>query len=522
MKSWSVRILSLVLCLVLFSLNIGFAESVFPLTEEPKTFTVMTIRDSVHGPYDEMITWTTYEEMTNVHIDWIEVTSDALTQQVHLTLAGDTMPDMYYKCAISESDLLLYGADGALIALNDLIDKYAPNVKAVFEADPTVKQTITMSDGNIYSLPYIMNCDSPRLQNKLFLNLDWMEKAGASVPTTTDELFDTLMKMRAYDYDGDGQLNERIIISREGIRNLIAAFAGSFGLANRSYNTLGFWDEDPENEGKLRFWPTTERYKELLQYLNKLYANNLIDQEIFTQVISSFTGKAVQGPGMLVFVNNAPTGSYAEYYEGLTTLVGPHGDQTHASVNSKCTWIGAFAISANCKDPELAIKWVDYFYSPEGSLLHFMGVDGETCYYNEDLGKWQYVDAIANNTEGLTYDQSVGRYVCWGSNGGPAVATYEVFSGPALNAISQAAADKIVNYAVDGWPSLKYTLEENEVVVELSTSITSYIDQMTAEFIIGRVSFDEWDAYVSTIEEMGLAEWGKLAQAALDRMLSAK
>ena len=45
---------------------------------------------------------------------------------------------------------------------------------------------------------------------------------------------------------------------------------------------------------------------------------------------------------------------------------------------------------------------------------------------------------------------------------------------------------------------------------------------MAAEFIIGRVSFDEWDAYVSTIEEMGLAEWGKLAQAALDRMLSAK
>lgn len=40
-----------------------------------------------------------------------------------------------------------------LIKLNDLIDKYAPNFKALMEKYPVIKKGITMPDGNIYSLP---------------------------------------------------------------------------------------------------------------------------------------------------------------------------------------------------------------------------------------------------------------------------------------------------------------------------------------------------------------------------------
>ena len=44
----------------------------------------------------------------------------------------------------------------------------------------------------------------------------------------------------------------------------------------------------------------------------------------------------------------------------------------------------AFALSSTCKNPEAACRWVDYFYSPEGSLFFRYGIEGETYYFDEN------------------------------------------------------------------------------------------------------------------------------------------
>lgn len=45
------------------------------------------------------------------------------------------------------------------LALNDLIDEYAPNLKALMETDPTIEKAITFPDGNIYSMPALIEED---------------------------------------------------------------------------------------------------------------------------------------------------------------------------------------------------------------------------------------------------------------------------------------------------------------------------------------------------------------------------
>ena len=40
---------------------------------------------------------------------------------------------------------------------------------------------------------------------------------------------------------------------------------------------------------------------------------------------------------------------------------------------------------------------------------------------------------------------------------------------------------------------------------------------MTAKFVTGQESFDKWNEYVANIEKMGLGEYKKIVQAALDR-----
>lgn len=506
----------LALSLLLASLGGAALASEFPIVQEPITLNFLTSRAAIQSDFSEMVTFTTYEEMTGIHINWIEAPANGLAEKRNLALASGDLPDVFYKTDMPVVDLARYGADGTFIPLNDLIEEHAPNIRAMFEKFPDIKEALTMLDGNIYSLPYAMEVISPRLANKHFINKEWLDAAGGTMPTTTDELYDTLMLMKEYDYNGNGEADERFIIA-ETFRGMIGSFAGAFGVANRSM-AVGNYDEDPAEAGKVRYWPASDDFKAELQYLNKLHEAGLIDPEMITQQAGEYPAKASQGAAFNIFINNSTGGAYAGKYEGLTPLIGPNGHQQWAAILPTARNIGAFVVTSANQYPVETIKWVDYFFSEEGSLLYFMGIEGETFRMNDEGTKYVYLDDIANDPGGLTFDQSVGRYVPWAGVGGPSLATYEVFSGAAVNDISQAAADKIEPYAVDYWLALKFTEEENEEVIALEAQLNPYVDQMAAEFVTGRKSFDEWDAYVDMMYQMGLEELLEYVQAAVDRM----
>ncbi len=59
-------------------------------------------------------------------------------------LAGGDYPDAFHSVGLSTQDLITYGGQGVLIPLNDLIDKYAPNLKKILDENPDIKRGITM------------------------------------------------------------------------------------------------------------------------------------------------------------------------------------------------------------------------------------------------------------------------------------------------------------------------------------------------------------------------------------------
>ena len=54
---------------------------------------------------------------------------------------------------MSDYDLLRYAKQGIIIPLENLIDKYMPNLQAVFEKYPEYRTMCTAPDGHIYSFP---------------------------------------------------------------------------------------------------------------------------------------------------------------------------------------------------------------------------------------------------------------------------------------------------------------------------------------------------------------------------------
>lgn len=64
---------------------------------------------------------------------------------------------------------------------------------------------------------------------------------------------------------------------------------------------------------------------------------------------------------------------------------------------------------------------------------------------------------------------------------------------------------------------LPYTTEETEAISVSSTDIQNHFKEMTTAFIMGTRSLDEWDNYITELNNMGLENYTAVAQAAYDR-----
>ncbi len=492
------------------------APKLLPVSK-PVTLKMIVGKNAAQGPWDKMLVWTEYEKMTGVRINWVEVPEANLVERRNLSIASGDLPDAFFKCNIPAKDIQTYGEQGIFVKLNDLIGKDMPNFQKTLKDDPDVEKGIKTVDGSIYALPYIMNVLSPAITGKMFINKKWIDKLGVKMPTTTNELLSVLTAIKNGDANGNGKTDDEIPLTGPTYNMIASTLRGAWGLGNRG-GSAGFLDYDEKLE-KVRYWPSDAKYKDFLTYFNRLYKEGLLDQEIFTMNNPKLISKAALNQvGSFSAINhNAMGQQYQDDYEGLgVALKGPAGDQIWSPINSKIWDKGAFAITSKNKNVDVTMAWVDYFYSEEGVQLYFMGKEGVT--YKVINGKYDYVDSIYNNPNGLTYDQAFGQYLCWGGNGNPSIATEKYFLGAAMLPIPLKAANNLKPYLPkEIWPQFSYTSKENEKLVQYETDLNSYVNEMTASFITGKTPLTDWDTYISKLKAMKLEEYLKIVQTAYER-----
>src|SRR5699024_6586876 len=179
---------------------------------------------------------------------------------------------------------------------------------------------------------------------------------------------------------------------------------GSFGLVNRGFDHPY---TDIGSDGELRFIPTSDEYKEMLEYVHKLYDEELIEQNIFADGSTEKFMANASDDQYASTVSHDPSELFnIDTMEGATALEGPYGDRLITGITPTVTGLGGFVITENNEYPASTMRWIDHFYSDEGAKLLFMGVEGET--YEEDSdGEVEYVDKITNSSEGLTFEQEL-------------------------------------------------------------------------------------------------------------------
>jgi putative aldouronate transport system substrate-binding protein len=490
----------------------GAANSGFPIVQQPITLKMFSRLAPNSGASKDLLVWQEYQKKTGINLTFEDVPTQGFPERKNLAFASNDLPDFFFRSALTPLESIKYGTAGQLIPLEGLIDKYAPNFKALMNTYPGIKADITFPNGHIYSLPMVVTT-KPSLVGMNWINQSWLNKLGLSMPQTPDELINVLKAFKDKDPNGNGKADE-IPLSNAGPADnggnipLVEEFAGSFGLDRQfEYNANVV-------NGKVHLWMADDNYKQILQFLNQLWTQKLIDPQYFTQTQAQYIAKMTAGQiGMMSWGNNNPFIAHAADYKGMPPLKGPNGDQKYVVIQPMTKAFGAFAITSANKHPEETMRWVDYFYGKEGATFIRYGVEGKTFNYDTN-GEAQYVDSIAKSpTPDVTACKDVTPFC-----GGAFPHWLNDKNDSLVNNEDTIAAVKVVEPYL---PDVKYgplLFDEKTAkdVDNLRRDIDTYVKEQSTKFIVGEIGFDKWDEYVSTLKKMNLDKLQDIFQQAFD------
>ncbi|MDR0831312.1 MAG: extracellular solute-binding protein, partial [Bacillales bacterium] len=312
-------------------------------------------------------------------------------------LDPSSMPDVYFKSFIPKASESKYGSQGLLVPLEDLIDKYAPNLKARMAETPNIERVIKSADGHIYSLPTIHEKGDKYVSDGVFwINKKWLDNLGLQLPHTMEELRVVLNEFKTKDANNNGNPNDEKPMYLSGALELTYLYS-AFGLSMLT------WNSDVV-DGVVKFGPEQENFKSMLKYLNGLYNDELLNRNYITLAKNQVWAEGRSGDTIGVFFDataDLVVGSRATDYVALPPLTssiynGPAFLSGRYAVDP-----GMFAISSNCKYPELAMRWIDTLYDLDYTKWGTIGKEGVEWKWDDDeQTSWSYLmdtDTITNN-----------------------------------------------------------------------------------------------------------------------------
>lgn len=504
------------------------------------------VKITVFGPQgpDQNLTTNSFtkeaEQKFNVQFEWQTTTLDGASskEKRQISLASGDYPDLYllipWVDQFSQTDLLKFAKQGVVMPLNDLIDQYAPNIKAVLDKYPYFKAVATAPDGKIYGLPQLVECYHCSYGNKMWINTKWLKKVGLEMPKTTAEYKAVLEAFKTKDPNGNGKADE-------------VPLSGStedYGVHVIPYLMNGFiYDDDRTylllKDGKVDMAANKPEWKEGLAYIKSLYAEGLIDPGAFTQNAEAFrkigdnADAQILGAGAgmhpAIFVNTGTGAPHGADYDPLPPLQGPHAAYATYAYG---TVPGATFVLTNKASKEAqiaAIKLVDSMFTQDGQLRAHFGEEGR------DWRKPQAGD-VANAKEAapifatipMTKEEKP-RNSSWG-----AMAQYfqpktfrdgwiqatDIYAPSGYERRLQVATDlyngKQPKEVFPHWAIWIDPAIADEAAT-LRTNVSDYINQNALQFVTGAKDLDkDWDAYVTGLDQLNLKRYLEIMQQSYD------
>ncbi|RAV11257.1 extracellular solute-binding protein [Paenibacillus contaminans] len=489
----------------------------FPIVKEKLNLNIAAFKPPSGKDLNDYKIFKDIEEKTNIHINWDLTPGSSWNEKKNLLFAGGELPDAFYAHGIlsEDTDIVKYGSQGILIPLEELIDKYAPNVKKLLQDNPTYKKQLTAPDGHIYSLPTIDEGYS-RTKSTMFINKKWLDELKLPMPTTTDELYQTLKAFKDNDLGGNSKKDQIPLSFLQNWNSDVNSFFGAFGRIDRDVHKVGNNHLSVEND-KVVYTAVLPEYKEAIQYFNKLFAEGLADQESFTQDTKVLNAKESKGLVGVTFNWNPANQDYVS----LPPLKGPNGKEpVWAEYANGILLRASFAITSKNKHPEATMRWIDYMYDPKISMQFSRGVIGGDSLKERTDGKFDAIPLPQGGNEEEFKQVPPTAYSVWALT----KPVYDMMVTEPGKVRSKIDIDNVYGkYLVDNaFPKTYFTAEESDQISRYLTDIDSYVSKMYAKWMMSGGIDKEWDEYVKKLNDMGLEKMMKIYQQAYDRYKTTK
>lgn len=519
--------------------NPPISEQTLPIVEEKIEFDALTlILPNTAPAMEDKWLWKKMESLTNVKMNWQEMSGNQFIEQFQLMVASGTMPELFYQAHMGTNDLEELINGGYAIPLDELIENYAPNLKALFEKYPEVKRDITWSDGNIYSLPHVDLSHEGRSM-RTYINQTYLDNLGLDVPETMEEFNHYLKMVKENDANGNGDPNDEVPMGQWTSWVMDQPLYGAYGLANRGLQGLSAGIDADEN-GNVRFIYAQEEYKLLLKQLNEWHENGYFFEDGKTQQIEGSKWQAMDKAnqiGSFAWANPGLSGGKEmEKYVAVSALEGPNGDKILNWLDPITRAKSVFVLTSQAKDPIALIKWIDYLYGPEGTVLSTIGEEGVT-YAKQANGNYEWIGEFkeAVNEKGSqlgahqNFDKWYGGYYPGFYNGYTWLRNEDHIQ--AMNELTYNTDQGIMdNFQISEvgegeeyspevlWPSFSPNEDEKFTLGEIHGDLFTYLAEMRGMFVSGRKDIDkDWDEYIDQLKALRLDEYIKIKQKQLDR-----
>ena len=463
--------------------------------------------------------------------------------------AGVDLPDVINFLYSRERMNDLYRND-LILRLNELIDEYSPNYAALLDIRPYLIIAHSNADGDILRMAANYEETPQHCVQVLSIRNDWLKKIGMDYTylKTPDDLYLALKAFQENDVNGSGKPDEVLTASGAyAIYDIMSVLGTAFGVPNATQSANSwYFDED----GKVYNCITQPGSYELAAYLNKLYAEGLLDGSVVSQTNDSYNRKLATNmlagrtshywESVLMNISIRDRGFTEAEYIPIALPISNDGNPMHYYLD--LPGYGGYMFTKNCADPVALMRFFDWGYSLEGSVKNYYGVD------DIDIGSEYFTKAIPlpglvlppDQMDATPYynEQMNDEPLLIHKNGWNQEFTPKLFMGNSDMVIQEfyvtfttercglaaeidfnrQGLDDLVKYGIPACNFAAPTDEESEAWGAF-VDLWIYMDMMYTRFITGEEPLTNWDTFVRECENQGLSKAISIRQAQYDRCI---
>ncbi|MDU0202769.1 MULTISPECIES: ABC transporter substrate-binding protein [Paenibacillus] len=443
-------------------------------------------------------------------------------QQYGVMVASNNLPDsMLWNWNSVQGGTAKMFKDGTIIKLNDLIEKNAPNLKKILDANPQIAKQIKADNGDIYALPHLKVGEYGQYKtfSGMVIRQDWLEELGLQAPETVDEWEAVLRAFKEKKGVIPFTLNKSYPLS-------FADFAGAYGVAGMSTiaNASSFYIDG----GKVKFGPTQPEFKQYLTTMQKWYKEGLIDPDFASNDTKTMDAKITSGKaGAFYGFIGGSIGTYTPALQKtdpkakLAAVQYPVLKKGDEPKFVQASWeydnIGTVITSSN-KHAAETVKAIDYLYSDEGAMLKNFGIEGQT--YTKADGQPKYTDLILKNPDNLPISQAMAKYFI--ANYGFSGLDDDRYNDQYYQLQAQKDAVKLyAKYANNAYkvmlPPVVLSTDEAKESAKILNDVSTLLTEQITKVVMGTVKVEDYDKTMEQVKKMNIDRAVEIYQAATDR-----